>query len=57
MGYVRTGELDKAFAALNQVVDERCFDAVLLKVDPVLDPIRGDRRYEALLQRVNLASK
>jgi tetratricopeptide (TPR) repeat protein len=53
--YLRTGDRDKAFAALNQDVNDRCFDVVLLRTDPVLDPLRSDKRYQSLLQRVNLA--
>ncbi len=31
------------------------FTVVLLKTDPVLDPIRGEGRFQSLLPRVNLA--
>jgi TolB-like protein/DNA-binding winged helix-turn-helix (wHTH) protein/tetratricopeptide (TPR) repeat protein len=55
--YVRLGDRDNAFASFNQVVDDRCFDVVSFKTDPVLDPIRGDKRFQSLLQRVNLAEK
>jgi hypothetical protein len=51
------GDLGKAIAAFNRLVDERCFDVVLLKSDPLLDPIRGDKRYKSLLERVNLAER
>jgi TolB-like protein/DNA-binding winged helix-turn-helix (wHTH) protein/Tfp pilus assembly protein PilF len=55
--YLRLGDLDEAFAAFNRVVDGRCFEVVLLKTDPVLDPIRADKRYQSILKRVNLEEK
>jgi tetratricopeptide (TPR) repeat protein len=55
--YLRLGDWDNAFASFNRVVDDRCFDVVSLKTDPVLDPIRGDKRFQSLLQRVNLAER
>jgi TolB-like protein/DNA-binding winged helix-turn-helix (wHTH) protein len=55
--YIRVGDRDNAFAAFNRLVDDRCFAVVELKTDPVLDPIRGDKRFQSLLQRVNLAEK
>jgi len=55
--YVRLGDRNKAFAYLNRDVDDRCYGVMMLRTDPVLDPIRGDKRFASLLQRVNLAEK
>ena len=51
--YAQIGDLDRAFAALDQAV--KAVDPGLLQVkrDPFLDPIRRDPRYAALLQRLN----
>jgi TolB-like protein/DNA-binding winged helix-turn-helix (wHTH) protein/Tfp pilus assembly protein PilF len=55
VSYLRVGENDHAFSALNRAIDQRCYRIVWIKVDPLLDPIRNDARYAALLRRVNLA--
>ena len=47
------GEKDKAFAALNKSHEAREYPSlVLLKVDPRLDPLRDDPRFEELLRKV-----
>jgi tetratricopeptide (TPR) repeat protein len=53
-GYLRLGDRKRAFSYLNRDVDDRCFGVTMLRTDPVLDPIREDKRYQALLSRVNL---
>ncbi len=52
--YVLAKDMDDAFSSLNRAVDQRCFEIAWLQTDPLLDPIRGDPRYQKLLQRVNL---
>jgi TolB-like protein/DNA-binding winged helix-turn-helix (wHTH) protein/Tfp pilus assembly protein PilF len=47
---------DEAFANLNRAVDQRCYEIVWLRTDPLLDPVRGDTRFSSLLRRVNLAA-
>ena len=50
---LRTRDLDHAFASFNRAIDQRCFNMILLRIDPLLDPVRSDRRYTALLTRLN----
>lgn len=45
-------EIDQAFAALNQAVEARDPGLYTLPVDPFLDPLRRDPRYDALLKRL-----
>ncbi len=53
--HVELGEKDKAFAILNQMYEDRATELVTLKVDPRLDPLRGDPRFQDLLRRVGFA--
>ena len=46
------GEKDKAFAELNKAYENRETFMVLLKVDPRLDPLRDDPRFQELLRKV-----
>jgi len=55
VSYVRLGDRDRAFSWLNRAVDEHCFWLMWLKVDPLVDDIRTDRRYSDLLRRLNLS--
>ncbi len=48
------GEKDKAFAELNKSYENREYFMILLKVDPRLDPLRSDPRFQDLLRRVGL---
>jgi TolB-like protein len=49
------GAINEAFASLDKAVGARDTGLEYLKRDPFLDPIRGDHRYAALLQRLNFA--
>ena len=46
------GEKDKAFAELNKSYENREPLMIVLKVDPRLDPLRSDPRFQELLRRV-----
>ena len=46
------GEKDKAFAELNRSYENREYFMTLLKVDPRLDPLRDDSRFQELLRKV-----
>jgi TolB-like protein/Tfp pilus assembly protein PilF len=47
------GEKAKAIACLERAYSDRVGpDVSLIKVDPMLDPLRGDPRFEALVQKV-----
>jgi TolB-like protein/DNA-binding winged helix-turn-helix (wHTH) protein/Flp pilus assembly protein TadD len=50
---LRINELDAAFASFNQALDEHCFPMALIRVDPLLDSVRNDPRYAALLTRLH----
>jgi serine/threonine-protein kinase len=53
--YAGLGETDTAFHWLDQALAERDRMLAQLKVHPRLDPLRGDPRFERLLQAVGLA--
>ena len=46
---------DAALKWLKKACQDRSFDVVALHVDPRLDPLRGDRRFAAVLREVGLA--
>src|SRR2546421_5419614 len=51
--YISLGQKDQALAALEQSYAERDGDDIgVIKVDPLLDPLHGDPRFEALVQKV-----
>jgi hypothetical protein len=53
---IHTGldEKDQALAWLEKACDERVFRVVLLGVEPLLDDLRSDLRFQALLKRIGL---
>lgn len=52
--YVGLGENDLAFYWLQKAFDERSRALIFLKVEPRLDSIRSDPRFNALLKKMNL---
>jgi tetratricopeptide (TPR) repeat protein len=53
--YAALGEDEKAFAELETAFQERDWRmSALLKVEPMLDPLREDPRFKELLKRLNL---
>lgn len=46
------GKREEALDWLERGVDSRNEEVVFLKVDPVMDPLRSDPRYQALLRRL-----
>jgi TolB-like protein/DNA-binding winged helix-turn-helix (wHTH) protein len=52
--YASLGERDSALAWLERAYAEHSNDMVTLKVNPVWDPLRGDPRFQRLLERVGL---
>jgi tetratricopeptide (TPR) repeat protein len=52
--YAALGEIDQAFQWLEKACDERNTELVFLKVDPKLDPLRDDPRFDELVRRVRI---
>lgn len=53
--HAELGEKDKAFAELNTAYENREAILIRLRVDPRLDPLRDDPRFQGLLQRVGFS--
>ncbi|HET6178660.1 MAG TPA: winged helix-turn-helix domain-containing protein [Candidatus Sulfotelmatobacter sp.] len=51
--YAALGDIDEAFRWLETGYQERAAWMVVLKIDPHLDPLRSDPRFEDLLRRMN----
>jgi len=52
--YAQWGDRDRAFSALDTALRLNDSGLSMLKVDPLLGPLRGDSRFAALLARVGL---
>jgi Predicted integral membrane protein len=52
MAYVRLGDNEQAFSWMAKTVEERTWFALQLGVNPLLDPLRSDLRFEELVQKV-----
>lgn len=50
------GEHERALAILEEMADSQHSALVDLAVEPILDPLRGQPRFQALLQRMGLAA-
>jgi tetratricopeptide (TPR) repeat protein len=50
--YAALGEKDEAFAALNKSLENRETLLAQIKVDPRMDPLRTDPRFQELVQRL-----
>ncbi|MDP9292703.1 MAG: hypothetical protein M3O82_10130, partial [Verrucomicrobiota bacterium] len=51
--HMALGEKDKAIEWLERDYRDRAFvDIAFIKIDPMLDPLRGDPRFEALVQKI-----
>ena len=49
LSYLRTGDHDRAVAAIEKAENQHCVWTYNMKSDPVVDDLRGDPRYPALL--------
>jgi TolB-like protein len=52
--YAGLGDKEQAFAWLERAFDDRTWSLYLLRVEPMLDGLRADPRFERLAQRVGL---
>ena len=52
MVYVRLGDKEQAFAWLEKTVEERNYLALETRINPILDPLRSDPRFDAILQKL-----
>jgi tetratricopeptide (TPR) repeat protein len=50
--YFLLGDKDRAFVLLEKALDERDNMMVLLKVEPMFDPLRSDPRFTNVLRRI-----
>jgi serine/threonine protein kinase/TolB-like protein len=53
--WAQLGKTDNALALLEQACAKRGYGIIYLKVNPNLDPLRADPRFQDLLRRVRLA--
>jgi tetratricopeptide (TPR) repeat protein len=53
--YLGLGDKDRALTYLERAYGEQDPALFYLKVSPLLDPLRSEPRFQALLRRVNLA--
>jgi DNA-binding winged helix-turn-helix (wHTH) protein/TolB-like protein/Flp pilus assembly protein TadD len=54
MFYIYLGEKEKALNNLERACQERAFLAAFVKADPIFDPLRGEPRYQAILEKMGL---
>jgi tetratricopeptide (TPR) repeat protein len=52
--HIGLGQVDEAFAALDEAAAQHSYYAPWWKIDPELDPLRSDPRFTALLKKVGL---
>jgi hypothetical protein len=52
--YLGLDDKDRALTYLEQAYEEEDAGLFYLKVGPLLDPLRSEPRFQALLRRVNL---
>jgi hypothetical protein len=52
IAYMRSGDKEQAFVWLAKAVEERNRLALEIKINPIFDPLRGDPRFDALVQKI-----
>jgi hypothetical protein len=50
--YLRRGDLEQAFSWLPKMIGERNWFAFHIRVNPILDPLRDDPRFEKLANEI-----
>jgi hypothetical protein len=54
--YAGLGDSDQAFFWLDKAADDRDPDIIMIQVEPLLDRLRADPRFTALLRKMHLKS-
>jgi tetratricopeptide (TPR) repeat protein len=54
LNYIRLGKPGLSFSQLNAAIDQKCWQVGQIILDPLVDGIRSDKRYNDLLKRMNL---
>jgi adenylate cyclase len=49
MAYMRLGDAEQTFSWMAKTVEERSWFALQLRINPLLDPLRGDPRFEKVI--------
>ncbi|MBV8832051.1 MAG: winged helix-turn-helix domain-containing protein [Acidobacteriaceae bacterium] len=57
LAYLGLSETNKAIDLLEKGYEERSFLMIYLKADPIYDPLRSDKRFISLLERMNVAAR
>jgi TolB-like protein/Flp pilus assembly protein TadD/tRNA A-37 threonylcarbamoyl transferase component Bud32 len=57
LAHLGAGDTEQAVRLLEQAFVERSDSMVILRVYPLLDPLRGDRRFRTLLDRVGIPAR
>jgi TolB-like protein/tetratricopeptide (TPR) repeat protein len=52
-GYIALGQMDRAFEWLEKAFRERDWLMTFVGIDPAMDPLRSDPRFQSLLRRMN----
>jgi serine/threonine protein kinase/tetratricopeptide (TPR) repeat protein len=54
MIYTGLGDIDQAFNWLQKAVEEHSYLLIYLNVDPILDPLRSDKRFNTIQKKLSL---
>jgi len=54
--YIALGDKEKALSWMERTVDERRGWAAYLRVHPIVDPLRGEPRFDAIIERMRFDS-
>lgn len=56
LGYIGLGDHKRTFETLQRALHNRSRDLMLMRVNPIMDPIRSDTRFGKFLEEAGLAS-
>ena len=57
MAYMRLGDTEQAFSWMAKTVEERSWFALQLRINPLLDPLRSDPRFEKIIASLGDAER